>query len=355
MARGGARGFQRNRERRCKVNLTEAKERLTIHMLWRHFRFESEPSKSCRCPLHDDRSASFSTDGTLWNCFAGCGGGDSVDFYALATGLPHSEACRGFIALAGGSAVSSVPRPPRPASADVDKAKADQRRNWPLFESPVTGEDDTPARAMGALARLRHVSADAVTLMAARGLLWFAAWKDSPSWIVTDSARLNSQARRMDGKPWPGIGAKAQTLPGSRAAWPVGAREAQPFRVVLLCEGGPDLLAAHHFIHAHGRQADTAAVAMLGAGMNIHPADLALFTGKTIRIMTHTDEPGRAAEVRWTEQLETVRATVDAVSFYGLVMEDGSPIEDLNDCTRIATNQTNELSNLIPANENQNI
>ena len=332
------------------MNLAEAKQRLPIDALWTHFNFAGKPGKSCRCPLHDDRSDSFSVnaDGTLFNCFAGCGGGDSVDFYALAIGLPHKEACRAFIALAGGSPVPSTPRPPRPKAEEVEKAKANQRRNWPLFESPVTGEDDAPKHAMPLLAKLRHVSLEGVQLMAERGLLWFAAWKDSPAWIVTDSARLNSQARRMDGKPWPGIGAKAQTLPGSRAAWPVGAREAQPFRVVLLCEGVPDLLAAHHLIHAHGRQADTAAVCILGASNSIPEDALQLLAGKTIRIMTHTDEAGRAAEVRWTKQLETVRATVDAVSFYGLLMTDGSPVKDLNDCTRIAPNQTNELFNLIP-------
>ena len=44
--------------------------------------------------------------------------------------------------------------------------------------------------------------------MAERGLLRFAGWKDAPAWIVTDAARVNAQARRMDGKPWPGIAAK---------------------------------------------------------------------------------------------------------------------------------------------------
>lgn len=333
------------------MNLAEAKARLTLHDLWRHFGFAGEPSKSCRCPFHEDTGPSFSVtpDGALWNCFAGCGGGDAVDFFALASRLPHAEACRAFLRLAGGG---SVPPPPvaRRAStkADSEAAQAERRKTWPPMESPLTGEDDTPAHAMSALAKLRHVTADGAKLMAARGLLWFAGWKDSPAWMVTDGARVNAQARRMDGQPWPGIGAKAQTLPGSRAAWPVGVRESLALPCVLLCEGGPDLLAAHHFIHAHGRAADTAAVAMLGAS-NLIPADaLPLFAGKRVRVMAHADEAGRAAAQKWAEQLASVGATVDAADFSGLLMAGGSPVKDLNDCTRLRPEDQPQLEDLIP-------
>ena len=325
------------------MKLAQAKQRLTVHDLWRHFGFDGEPAKSCRCPLHEDRSASFSVtaDGALWNCFGGCGGGDAVDLFQHTTGLPHAEACRAFIKLAGGSPMPTTPRPPRTKAPDVD---AEQRRKtWPPFESP----HDHP-QAMDALARLRHVSVGAAKLMAARGLLWFTAWKDSPAWVVTDGERVNAQGRRMDGKPWPSIKAKAQTLPGSRAAWPVGARESLALPFVLLVEGGPDLLAAHHFIHAHGRTTDTTTVAMLGASNSI-PADaLSLFADKRIRICAHADEAGRAAAGRWKAQLDTVGAHVDAADFAGLLMADGTPAKDLNDLTRIAPKQAHELEDLIP-------
>lgn len=326
------------------MNLAEAKARLTVHDLWRHFGCEGEPSKSCRCPFHEDRSASFSVtpDGAVFHCFAGCGSGDAVDFFTLASGLPHAEACRAFIKLAGGSPVGSAPRAPRPKLADVDMAKAEQRKSWPPFEPTHEHE-----HAMVMLAKLRHVSLEGVKLMAGRGLIFFAGWKDKPAFMVTDGERINAQARRMDGKRWEGIDAKAQTLPGSRAAWLIGARESLPFPFVLLCEG-VDILAAHDFIMAHGRSADTAAVTMLGASNSI-PADaLPLLAGKRVRIMAHADDAGRQAAQKWAAQLEAAGANVDIADFTGLLMADGSPVKDLNDCTRLRPEDRPQIEDLIP-------
>jgi len=289
---------------------------------------------------------------------AGCGGGDAVEFCRLARGLSKAETCRAFLALAGGRAVEF--RPPTPIRpkfrADEESEKERQRENWPIFESPLAHPDDTPARAVGTLAKLRSVSLAGVELTARRRLLYFAAWKGLPAWIVTDGARLNAQARRMDGKRWPEKkikdqtlpGIKAQTLPGSRAAWPVGIREAAPFPVLLLCEGGPDLLAAHHFIMAHKREADTAAVAMLGAGLAIHPDALPLFAGKVVRVFAHADDAGREAAVKWATQLDGIASRLDALSFEGFFLPNGAPVKDLNDAARLPQTPENEVEILIP-------
>src|SRR5207249_3940491 len=109
-----------------------------------------------------------------------------------------------------------------------------------------------------------------------RGLLWFASLKPRralltcPAWIITDCERVNAQARRMDGQKWDDIEAKAWTLPGSWASWPIGIREAQPFRCIALAEGAPDLLAACHFIMCEDQERNCAPVAMLGASQRIH-------------------------------------------------------------------------------------
>lgn len=62
--------------------------------------------KSGRCPFHEDKSNSFSVfkndkEQWRWNCFAGCGHGDEIDFLAKCEGLSKPDACRRIIALAG--------------------------------------------------------------------------------------------------------------------------------------------------------------------------------------------------------------------------------------------------------------
>ena len=166
----------------------------------------------------------------------------------------------------------------------------------------------------------------------------FAAPRNRPSWLVTDRARVNAQARRLDGEPWEHIGgAKAWTLPGSRAAWPIGVLEARDHPCVLLVEGGPDLLAAHDFIAREGRARDVAAVALLGASNTI-PADaLEHLADKQVRLFPHADPAGSAAARRWAAQLRDAGCAVDAFRFGGLVRADGSAVKDLNDFARLAT------------------
>ena len=120
---------------------------------------------------------------------------------------------------------------------------------------------------MATVASLRGLSVAGVKLACERGLLWFGSSCGFPAWIVTDGAQINAQARRLDGDLFPAFKElaerKAHTIGGSRAAWPIGTREAQSMPFVVVVEGGPDLIAAHALIVAEGREADTAAVAML--------------------------------------------------------------------------------------------
>lgn len=103
---------------------------------------------------------------------------------------------------------------------------------------------------MEAIARMRgwHYFVG-LELLSQRGLLWqgevFDDGRESPAWIIADRAHCNLQARRLDGRPWTGIGGKkAKSLPGSDPSWPIGAAEIGKRRFVLLCEGQPDFCAA---------------------------------------------------------------------------------------------------------------
>ena len=154
----------------------------------------------------------------------------------------------------------------------------------------------------------------------------------------------------MDGLPWGNTGAKSLVFRGSFGQWPVGIAEAQPFAVILLCEGAPDMLAAFHFIVTHGREADCAAVAMLSAAYNIPPETRAMFAGKRVRIFAHDDASGYRAAVRWQAALETHAREVDAFSFAGIRTRDGNAANDLNGFAQCEANDDNGklLANLLP-------
>lgn len=100
-----------------------------------------------------------------------------------------------------------------------------------------------------ALAVLRGLSFAGIALASERGLLRFGEFRGRPAWFILDASRRVAQARRLDGQKWTD-NAKAWTLAGSQAAWPLGICEAGKFSAVALCEGGPDLLAAFHFLLA---------------------------------------------------------------------------------------------------------
>jgi hypothetical protein len=308
--------------------LAEAKRRLTIYDLWRHFGFDGEPKASCHSPFRDDAKPSFSVnaDGTLWNDFATGEAGDAVDFFQRASGLSQKDACRKYIELAGGRVTTARPE------ARPRWSEAKPKPSFPDFHKGAAAD-------FKQLASLRNIGCDGLEFASERGLLWFATPKDRQAWIVTDSARVSAQARRLDGLPWEHLegSPKAYTLPGSWAKWPIGIMEAQAFPRVALSEGGPDLLAACHFIASEAREADCAPVAMLGASQSIHPDALPAFAGKRVRIFGHEDEAGRAAVANWARQLASVGADVDAFHFGGLRKVDGSPAKDLNDCTSIHT------------------
>jgi hypothetical protein len=321
------------------MNIEEAKQRLTIPMIWERLQLPGIPLTSCRSPFREDKHGSFSVskDGRLFNDFSTGEAGDAVTFLAIATGLSPEGAGKRFIELAGGSAAIVAPAPRR-AAADP------QPRQKPIFPDFERGTDAD----LHTLANLRKISFDSCWLARAVGLLRFTTWHGRPAWIITDKDRLNAQARRMDGQPWDSIKAKAQTLPGSWASWPLGIRTGSSHETLLLVEGGADLLAAVHFIQRASAETLYWPVAMLGASQRIHPDALNIFAGKRVRIYPHTDQPGLDAAERWTAQLERVGATVDAFSFTGLRKLDGSLVGDLNDVTQIHPDDELELEGILP-------
>ncbi|MEY5026008.1 MAG: zinc finger protein [Verrucomicrobiota bacterium] len=298
------------------------------------------------CPFHENRlTGAFSVyrkEGRWrWNCFAGCGGGDEVDFLVKLRGVDLGEAFRLWEELAGAAPLSMAYVAPVSAS----KTKPRQEPVLPADFHPGSREE------LETVATLRQVNFWAVASMQQNGVLGFGTVCGVPSWLVKDGSGKCVEARRMNGLPFPaveGLGErKAHTLRGSLKSWPVGL-VAGPGRLrkVLLLEGSGDLVAGYHYVEP---VSDWLPVAFLGAGIqNLHPEALGLLAGKQVRIVSHVDAVGADARERFGRQLQQqAGCSVDWFDLEGLRKADGSPIKDLNDCTAIHPEDAGELGGLL--------
>lgn len=323
----------------CKVTspLEEAKSRLTIPEVWQRLSLPGNPKASCKSPFRQDRKPSFGVfnQGRNFKDHATGEGGDVVDFVAIALNLDKSDAAKWVCHEAG--------------TLDGDKPVV-THKPAPILP-PLTLEPEKPIAfppdihvgseaEIAALARLRGLMPQAVQIASDRGLVFFATGHDSQGpvkiWILTDATRRNAQARRMDGKPWQSIGAKAKTLSGSRAGWPVGLSDADKpeRRAVFLVEGGPDLLAAFDLILCAGLPLDKITVcAMLGAGQNLPEEAAEIMSGKAVWMFPHADEAGERSVEAWSTPIRTKGRKVGVFRVGGLNLQDqdGKPIKDLND------------------------
>ena len=336
--------------------LETAKTRFPISVLWQILGLPGRTGKFCRSPFRyeDDHNPSFSIydNDRRWKDHATGEGGDAAAFLAKHLGVSNEDGCKKLIEMAG------IFPPPKAQSkqtsnchADAEekalaKEKAQKRSQWPTFEIPTTAEIRTIVVA-------RDLSEECVVIAVERGLLFCADSPEGRAWILSDSRRINAQARRMDGQPWERLnGKRPWSLPGSIASWPVGLLEAKDYRAIALVEGAPDLIAAFHLAWCSSATPETLAlgkgvdlvanlgvVAILGAGNWIPANALPHFAGKIVRIFEDDDTKGRDAAARWATQLTLAGAKVDGFSFAGLRQSDGSPVNDLNDFVRLDPDQ----------------
>lgn len=282
-------------------------------------------------------------------------GGDAVALWQRERGGTAGEALRAVAAWAGIADNGAAPAPsPAPQRARAEK---------PAPTGPKLPDDARPGTAddWRELAALRHVSLEAVGAAALLGTLVFGKVGGFQCWILTDARGLIAEARRMDGKTFPAVGSlterKAHTLRGSVKNWPVGlvvsAHAPGPDAPFLVIEGGPDYLAALDFAMKH--RPDVLAwhpIAFLGAGTasEIHREALPLLNGRRARFYPHHEASGAGGKAvsKWAQQFTAAGAEVDAFSFADLRKADGSPVKDLNDCSRIHPDDASELEGLLP-------
>ena len=250
--------------------------------------------------------------------------------FAAQSGIDHRRRIFELAGISEGGAKSG------PLLAKIVLPRPSPRRDLslPPLSQPTIGELDAIARLRG------WHSFVGLELLSRRWLLGMADVSDGGAfhraWVISDSARRHAQARRLDGRPWSGIGgAKAKSLPGSVAAWPIGASEIGARSRVVLCEGQPDFAAALLVAWWEGADVDDIApVCMAGTGPAIHPDALALFAGKKVLIPQHNDpsEAGAIAAAKWAAQLyEAGAARVDGFNFAGITLGNGTPCKDLAD------------------------
>jgi hypothetical protein len=232
----------------------------------------------------------------------------------------------------GEAPVRFTPRPPSPSPATKTKYPP---RN---LRVPTHAE-------LATIATRRTLCDEGLQLAVDRGMLWVGeVWDNGlfPScWIITDRTHRNMQARRLDGQPFVIQDApkKAKTCKGFESGWPIGLREAgEPdVQAVLVVEGGPDLLAAHHFAWCEKRERNTAVVCLTGCKNRLDLPDSAGLAGKRVRIVPHVDleDQGQAAALSWARQLSAIGATVDILNLDGLLRCDTERVKDLNDLALI--------------------
>lgn len=290
--------------------LDEAKAALTVTDAWNRLGLPGEPRKSCSSPFREDRSPSFSVyeGGHRWKDHSTGKGGDVCDFVAAALNVTLANAARWILEQTNARATARAW--PKVRSITPAEPKPPQPRK-PLALPPLEKGTVSDFAQLQELRGFRFFAG--LQILSNRGQLGFATLKDGAErprcWIITDDSRRNAQARRLDGKAWQSINAKAKTLPGSQAAWPIGASRIGNVNTILFTEGAPDLLAAATFA-AFDLPGSFEAVAMIGAGLNIHPEALPLFKGKDVFIFAHNDEAGLDAARRWRDQLTEAGATV---------------------------------------------
>lgn len=336
------------------MTITEAKVRLPLPELARRLGLPGpipdRDGKAFTCWWPDrhnngDRhpSMSFCYRLTGYKCHA-CGmKGDGITLLQHFLDLSQQDATKRFVEMAGGQPLSP------PDTAPSEKKK---RLHLPTDLRRGTVDD------WQAVADIRHLDVIAVDLAVEMGVLRFGTVHGFPCWIVTDESRRVAEARRMDGQPFPKTEKlpqrKAHTLYGSDKSWPVGLRplHTKPhlFKKIMVVEGGPDLLAAYHFVcvtHAM----DALPVAMLGReNHHLHPASHRLFAGRRVKLYPHADPDGggEAAACRWAEELHRAGAAeISGFTFTGLTREDGQPVTDLNDCTLLAKKQITEIESIL--------
>lgn len=299
---------------------------LDADRVWAALGLKGCPARSCPCPFHEDRNASFSVylsavdRRTLWKCHAGCGKGDLLDLWVRATGMSKGDALRELRK----SSLGRVAPPPI-------KRKVELPDEW---YKPHDRSDFGEAKDVAALSKLRGIPVDALNLAIERGILRFGKRGDGRTWVIRDFEGWAVSVRPLKEACWKN-GKRVELELGSKADHMIGRSHIPDAELVFVCEGGPDLLAAHEVIlrlesERMATRELVAAVAMLSAGVLPSGASCEVMKGKDVVIWAHSDPQGLKGAGSWSALFQPFARTVHIIQGADLV----PGMKDLNDVIR---------------------
>jgi hypothetical protein len=189
------------------------------------------------------------------------------------------------------------------------------------------------------LAAQLTISPQAIEEAIRRGLLSFVQHRNSHCWRFGDER--NGCLRRLDGQPFQINGERVKVKAETRGeSWhrligldDVLANDRRD--ILLIVEGSKDALAALHFADVEDRLSSIGVVVALSASVNLLADDVEKFRGRRVRIFGDADPAGEQAADRIGQQLASVAAEVQIFSVAGLSRDNGEPVKDLFDVTRI--------------------
>ena len=300
--------------------------RLDVDRVWASLGLKGVPARSCFCPFHEDRNASFSVypspidQRSMWKCHSGCGGGDLLDLWVKATGLTKSDALRELRKASLGR-VASPPLKPKVGMPDE-------------CHKPYDRSDFGEAKDIAALSKLRGIPVDALNLAIERGILRFGKRGDGRTWLSRDFEGWAVSVRPLKEARWKNE-QKVELERHSRGDHMIGRSHIPEAELVFVCEGGPDLLAAHAVIlrlEAEGMASRelVAAVAMLSAGATPSRSSCEAMKCKDVVIWAHSDLQGLNAAKSWSGLFQPFARAVHTIQGADLV----PGMKDLNDVIR---------------------
>ncbi|MFZ4776221.1 MAG: DUF3987 domain-containing protein, partial [Terrimicrobiaceae bacterium] len=210
------------------MNLAQAKQRLTVGMLWQQHNLPGKPGKSCRSPFREDQNPSFSVyigknGEERWKDFTTDEKGDAVDFLGKILGCDKSRAAREFLEIANGSGrVPPIPMTTLRPDSKMEPTRVNQPYDWEARKQAFT-------TSMAMLLDLeRNFSREAVDALKEHGLI--GAMEEDFAFPVheKDGTVINCHFQKND-KSWRyhlrGTGARPLLAGGLSGEVPVWAFE----------------------------------------------------------------------------------------------------------------------------------